>query len=133
MMKRAAVVLAFVFAAGCASTPRRMGTVSVVSSHAVLSAIQDTEGLLVCGRPTAPQAPQCVPLEKHREIAAKLETAFELEGRVARIVRALPAGAGQPADVGVLMAQISGLVQSVLVSLPPSKQAAALNKQLEAR
>lgn len=122
-----------VSAANCASGPRHFATVSVVTAHSTLAAIQDVEMALVCGRPTAPQAPQCVPLERHRQISSMLATAFDLDARAARIVRALPAGSGLPADVSTLTAQVSGLINQVLLLLPQSKQKTTLVKQLEAK
>ena len=128
-----AALLAVSLVAGCAHGPRHFATVSVVTAHSTLAAIQDVEMAMVCGRSTAPPAPQCVPVAKHQEISLKLATAFDLDARAARIVRALPDGAAQPADVGVLVAQVSGLVRSIMESLPQSKQTQALAQKLEAR
>ena len=77
--------------AGCASlgSARHQATVSVVSAHAVLSAVQDDEMALVCGRPTAPPAPACVSAETNRVIATKLVTAFDYDGRVAALAALL--------------------------------------------
>jgi hypothetical protein len=119
------VLLAF---PGCASLggPRHVGTVGLVSAHAVLSAVQDTEMRIVCGRPGAPQTPLCVPISKHRQISAHLETAFALEIRAAALVRSLPPGTPQPVEVVTITVQINGLVQEILALLPEGRDKQAL-------
>ena len=127
-MKRLAAVGLALLLAGCASLggPRHVGTVGLVSVHSVLGAIQDTEMRLVCGRPGAPQAPLCVPLEKHRQISTHIETAFGLEVQAAKVMRALPPGSPQPAEVVTLIVQVNALVQEVLALLPAGKPKDAL-------
>jgi hypothetical protein len=115
---------------GCASSMRHVGYVSLVTAHSTLSAIQDTERVLVCGRPLAPQAPNCITLDKHHEISEMLVTAFDLEEKVRLLVRALPDGAEQPADVATIIAQINGLVETVLLSLPKTQRVDNLKKNL---
>lgn len=114
-------------ASSCASLggARHKATVSVVSADAVLSAVQDTEMGLVCGRPSAPAAPACVPEDRHRQISAKLAEAFGHEKRIAQLVRALPAGASSP-DVASLLGQIRALLDAVLAMIPDSAQRKAL-------
>jgi hypothetical protein len=122
-----ALLLALGLAAGglssCASlgSPRHRAAISVVSADAILSAIQDSEMALVCGRSTAPAPPRCVPHERHQEISAKLVTAFQYDRRIAELVRALPAGESSP-DVATLVGQIRALVDAVLALIPESAQ-----------
>lgn len=119
-MLRFKAVLFALLLAGCASLggPRHVSTVGLVGAHSVLSAIQDTEMRMVCGRAGAPQAPLCVPVPKHREISSHLEQAFALEVRAAMVVRALPPGKPQPAEVITAMVQVNALVQQILAMLP---------------
>lgn len=130
-----ALILALVAAfatTGCASMggPRHVGTVGLVATHSVLGAIQDTEMRLVCGRQGAPQAPMCVPIPKHQQISAHLAEAFALEIRAAAVMRALPAGSPQPAEVVSLAFQVNALVQEVLRLLPEGRDKAALVQSL---
>lgn len=110
-------------ASSCASLggARHRAAVSVVSAKAVLGAIQDVEMTLVCGRSTAPPAPSCVPIEKHREISAHLVTAFDYNEKALTIARALPGGETSP-DVFRLVGQIRALVDAVLALIPESPQ-----------
>lgn len=119
-------------ASSCASQggPRHIATVSVVTAHTILATLQDTEMALVCGKPTAPEAPRCVEAEKHKEISGYLAQAFDYDGTVARLVRALPPGSPQPAQVGELLARISELVSKILASIPASPQKATLEANL---
>jgi hypothetical protein len=103
----------------CATSQRHLATVSVVTAHATLSAVQDTEMLLVCGRETAPQPPSCVSVELHHAISAKLARAFEYDGKIASLVHDVPVGAApNTVEVARLLADIGGIVQSVLTDLP---------------
>jgi hypothetical protein len=116
------IALAALGASGCASLggPRHTAAVSVVTAHAVLSAVQDTEMGLVCGRSTAPAPPACVPLAQHRDISARLAKAFSLEVQVAQFVRL-----GQT-DVSPLIGEIRTLLDAVLALIPPSPPRTAL-------
>lgn len=126
-VKRFIVVLALTLS-GCASLggARHYSTVGLVSVHSVLSAVQDTEMRIVCGRPGAPQAPLCVTVPTHRQISAHLEQAFALEVRAATVVRALPPGTPQPTEVVTLMVQVNGLLQEILSLLPSGKDKESL-------
>ena len=117
---------------GCASLagPRHGATVTVVGAHATLSAVQDTEMLLVCGKPGAPAEPLCVDTEKHKEISAKLATAFALDGDLARLVRSVPLDQPTPSEVTELVTRISRIITDVLALIPQSPQKASLQKQL---
>lgn len=132
MVKRVAALALALGLAGCASLggARHVSTVGLVSAHGVLSAIQDTEMRLVCGRAGAPQAPLCVPVPQHRQISTHLEEAFALELRAAQVVRALPPGQMQPMEVVTLMVQVNALVQQVLSMLPDGKDKAALQQSI---
>lgn len=113
---------------GCATFggARHAGTVGLVSVHSVLGAVQDTEMMLVCGRPGAPQAPLCVPVPKHRQISVLLAQAFDLEIRIANVMRSLPAGSPQPAEVIGMMTQINALITKIVEMLPDNQQKEAL-------
>lgn len=126
-MKRLLVVVALSLSA-CASLggARHVGTVGLVSAHSVLSAVQDTEMRIVCGRPGAPQSPLCVTVPTHRQISAHLETAFALEIQAATVVRSIPPGSPQPVQVVTMMAQVNGLIQEILLLLPSGKDKRAL-------
>lgn len=129
--QRIAVLLlcvGLVGATSCATAggPRHVATVSVVSAHAVLSAVQDTERALVCGQGEAPAPPACVAPDTHRRIAGDLVTAFELDGQIAGLVRALPAGATVPANVPELLGRLAAIVDRVVNLLPASTQKTAL-------
>ena len=117
---------------GCASLggARHTATVSVVSAHAVLAAVQDTERALVCDGPTAPAPPLCVPPDVHRRNAGYFVTAFDLDGQVARTVRAVPPGGVLPANVAELVGQIAALVDKILAAIPKSPQRASLVEQI---
>ncbi len=130
-MKRLILLAALAFT-GCASLggARHTATVTVVSAHAILSAAQDTERMLVCGLPTAPAAPACVAPATHRTISGYLATAFDLDGQVARTVRAVPAGGMLPANVAELVGQIAALVDKILAAIPHSPQRASLVAQI---
>lgn len=128
------VLLLLMLGWSCAMAgPRHIATVSVVSVHAVLSAVQDSERLMVCGTASAPAAPACVPAETHRKIAGDLVTAFDLDGQVAQTVRAVPTGALLPANVAELLGKIAGLVDRILAMLPSSTQKQALVSQIGGR
>jgi hypothetical protein len=124
----ALAIVALLVLPGCASLggPRHASTVGLVSLHSVLSAIQDTEMRIVCGRAGAPSSPLCVPVPTHRQISAHLEQAFILEIRAAQIVRALPPGTPQPTEVVTILVQVNALVQQVMALLPDGRDKAAL-------
>lgn len=119
-MKRLLACVALSVSVACASGsgPRHLATVSVVTAHSTLAAAQDTEMLLVCDRQGAPAAPACIPVDKHKEIAGLFAQAFEYDGQVARLVRALPVGQPQPAEVGELLGRIGELVNRIIAALP---------------
>lgn len=133
--KRGAILiaaLALLVLSGCASLggPRHVSTVGLVSAHSVLSAIQDTEMRLVCGRQGAPAAPLCVPVPTHRQISAHLEQAFALEVRAAMLVRSLPPGTPQPAEVVTILVQVNALVRQAMELLPDGKDKAVLAQSI---
>lgn len=128
----AALFLVLLLAPGCAlhGGPRHTATVSIVSTHAVLSAIDDTEMQIVCGRPGAPQAPLCVPISQHRVISAYLKQAYDLEVAIGRVVLALPDGQMLPPDVMALTVQVGALINKVIEMLPQGKTKAALMQRI---
>jgi len=125
------IVLALL-SASCASLhgPRHVATVSIVSVHAVLSAVQDGERLLVCDAVTAPAPPACVPPDVHRRIAGELVTAFDLDGQVARLVRAVRPGGVTSADVPALLGRIAAIIDRIFALMPASPQKAALAQKV---
>jgi hypothetical protein len=64
--------------------------------------------------------------QAHHDISVKLVQAFALDGQLATLVRGLPDGAGQPAQVGLLLGQLQAAVNSVLDLIPKSEQKTAL-------
>jgi hypothetical protein len=131
-MKKLLLALALLSCVSCASFGgvKHTATVSVVTAHAVLSAVQDGERLLVCGGPSAPAAPACVPPDVHRKIAGELVTAFDLDGQVLRLVRALPPGTMAPSDVPGLLGRIMAIIDRIVALIPASSQKAALVQQI---
>lgn len=131
-MKRL-ILLALVLSAGCATVggPRHVATVTVVTGHSILAAVQDTTRALYCGTPTAPAAPLCIDDTRRRQIASALVTAFDLDAQVARTVR--PVGQPTPAGVADLIGQIAALVDKVLALIPKSSQRAQLVAQIGGR
>ena len=126
-------ILASTLCAGCAlhGGPRHTATVSIVSTHAVLKAIDDTEMQIVCGRVGAPQAPLCVPISQHRVISAYLKQAFELEAQIGRVVLTIPDGQMLPADVMALTVQVGALINKIVELLPQGKSKTALLQRIE--
>jgi hypothetical protein len=109
---------------------RHIATVTVVSAHGVLATIQDTENAIVCGRPTAPAPPQCVPLETHRQIAQMLGRAFTLDAAIAKTLRDMPAGAPQPDQVLKELGEIGDLVKAIVELIPQSATKTSLVQNL---
>jgi hypothetical protein len=126
------VLLVALGSSGCASLggPRHIASVSVVTAHSVLSAVQDTTRALYCGAPTAPPAPACIDDERRRTIASNLVTAFDLDAQVARTVRAAPADGTLPTGIADLVGQITALVERVLALIPKSPQRGSLVAQI---
>lgn len=119
------VVLAVALAlgSGCAAgAVRHAVVVTVVSAHGTLALIQDTEMLVVCGKVSAPAAPHCVSPDGHRRISGKLAEAFDYDGQLARVVRAVPTGTPAAAQIADLLGKIRTLVTSILSDLPSSPQ-----------
>jgi hypothetical protein len=125
-------VLALVMLTGCAALggARHGATVSVVSAHAVLAALQDGERVLVCSGPSAPAPPACVAPAKHREVAGYFVTAFDLDAQVARTVRAIPPGGVLPSNVAELVSQIAALVEKIIKAIPASPQRESLIERI---
>lgn len=108
---------------------RHQAVVSVVSAHAVLSAIQDTEALLVCGRVSAPPS-GCVPQATHLVVLNRLLSAFEYEKQLVGLVRAVPPGSPTTREIFGLLGQVQDLVDLILADIPPSALKANLVGQL---
>jgi hypothetical protein len=127
------VLLVLALIGGCAVKARHIATVSVVSAHSVLSVIQDSEILLVCGRSGAPAAPLCVPIDKHRQISILLEKAFSLEKDIAGLTRAVQPDQPLPPQIPGLLSQLSTLIGDVLALIPESSGKAALSARITVR
>jgi len=113
------VSLLALVAGGCGvKGARHITTVSAVTAHAVLTAIDDTERLLVCAAPGAPAAPACIDMGRHKDISAKLATAFEADAKAARAIRDWPAGTAPPQTLGEYIAVIQTAIDYVLTHLP---------------
>lgn len=132
MRPRQLLLAALLVVSACATVggPRHVATVSVVSAHAVLSAVQDTERALVCGAATAPAAPACIPDEVHRKVSADLATAFQYDIDVHNLVRAAPTDTSLPATVPALLGKIAAILDQVVAALPTSTQKQALVAQI---
>lgn len=106
---------------------RHVATVSVTAAHASLLAVQATADLLVCGKPTAPAAPQCLSAEdRAHKVAPLLSKAFDYDVKAALIVRDIPEGAPPPGDLAPYLAKVGALIDEVLALLPNSQPKAAL-------
>jgi hypothetical protein len=103
--------------------PRHLASVSVLSLHATLAAIQDTEALVVCT--AAP--PPCLSPEQHRAFASKLAVAFGLDEQILREVRAWPPGSPLPLSVTNAIAQARALIAALLAALPDAPPVAKLH------
>jgi hypothetical protein len=71
-----------------------------------------------------------VPADTHRQIAGYFVTAFDLDGRVATLVRSVPADAVLPADVPRLVGEIAVLVDRIRAAIPDSPQKATLEAKI---
>lgn len=135
LAKTGALVLILVLAggvAGCATNLRHISTVSAVAAHSTLAALQDTEMLLACDKPGAPAPPACVPTDLHREISAKLVTAFDLDIQAATTIRDWPALGPPPTSLGALLGQITVIANYILDHLPPGLLTTKLLTQIGA-
>jgi len=123
----AAVILAMILT-GCASMggPRHVTAVSLAATAGTLETFVHTEKQLVCGQPTAPQAPYCVPVPRHLQIMDMVERAAVLGSQASAVMASLPRGTPQPAQVVTMLAQVQGLVVAAMNLVPPSKDKAAL-------
>ena len=135
MTKRLAPILLLVLLTACASLggPRHVATVTVVTSHSILAALQDGSRALYCGAATAPAAPACIDDALRRTIASNLVTAFDLDAQVARTVRAAPADGSLPTGIADLVGQIAALVDKIFAAIPASPQRATLVAQIGGR
>lgn len=115
-----AVAVAVLTMAGCAARQRHISTVAAVSTHEVLSTLQDTEMTLVCGRAGAPPAGQCVPQDVHQQISARLASAFEYDKAVALTIRDWPVSSPPPASLGENIARIADAIDFVFSNIPES-------------
>lgn len=132
-MKRPYLLVLCILMLSCATggEVRHRATVTVATSHAVLTLVDDTEMRVVCDRLGAPSPPFCVPPEAHRRISALLARAYGLEAQVARIVRALPLNTPTPTEVSTLTVEIGRLVSEILALIPTSAEKAILIQKLE--
>lgn len=121
----AALVLAL---PGCASMggPRHVTAVSLAGTAGVLETFLHTEKQLVCGQPSAPQAPLCVTVPRHLQIMDMVERAAVLGSQASAVMASLPRGTPQPAQVVTMLAQVQGLVVAAMNLVPESKDKAAL-------
>jgi hypothetical protein len=134
--KLIAVLLAACLGLSCASSggARRIGAVTFISSKATISAVQDVEEQVVCGRLHAPSAPNCISIDQHHQFSKMFGEAIGYEIQVGQIVRAIPQGAPQPAEVGDLLMKIGKLIQSIVNDLPSkAPQVVTLQQNLGGR
>jgi hypothetical protein len=106
----------------CHGGARHIATVSVVSAHATLSAVQDTADAITCGAATAPPPPKCLDSSQRKAIAAKLSPAFGAEVSLAKVVRDWPQGTPAPSEIGQFLQEITTLLNQALAAFPNSTQ-----------
>lgn len=92
----------------------------------LLETVQSAEIGLVCGRPSAPPAGACVPLDLHHTIQGYILEAAEYDRQAAAIARSVPEGAPTPLSVMELVSKIYALVDRILAALPKSPAVDAL-------
>lgn len=113
---------------GCASMggPRHVTVVSLAGTAGVLDTFVRSEAALVCGQPTAPQAPLCVPVPRHLQIVDMADRAAALGEAASLAMARLPQGSPQPAEVVTMLAQVNGLVLAAMRLVPESHQKQAI-------
>lgn len=123
-----AMLAALLALPGCASMggPRHVTAVSLAATAGTLETFVHTEKQLVCGQPSAPQAPYCVPVPRHLQIMDMVERAAVLGSQASAVMASLPRGTPQPAQVVTMLAQVQGLVVAAMNLVPESKDKAAL-------
>lgn len=124
------IVALMLWAVACAPKTYHIATVSAISAHTTLALIQDSEKLAVCGLPTAPAPPACVPQDKHVEISKRLETAFDYDGRLLQAVRSTPANQPLPADALQWVGLIQGEVTRIIGLIPPGSFKDAITSKI---
>ncbi len=117
-MKRLLFLLVPLLALTSCGGVRHVVTVSVVSAHATLLAVQQTADAQVCGQATALPAPKCLSTDQRKAIATKLSPAFATDAALATAVRDWPQGTPQPNAIPTYLAQIATLVNQVIAALP---------------
>ena len=115
-----AILLVLATSFGCA-TARTTSRQAAVISHTALALLQDSEDLLVCGKPGAPPIPACIPVATHKQlISPKFVDAFLLHRDYTRLVLALPAGAPSTPQILDLAVRITALVNDIMALIPDS-------------
>jgi hypothetical protein len=114
--------LALLALVACNGGARHIATVSVVSAHATLSAVQDTADAITCGAATAPQPPKCLDAGQRKAVAAKLSPAFGYDEKLAKVVRDWPQGIPPPAEIGQFLQEITALLNQALAAFPQGPQ-----------
>ena len=122
------LLVAILALTGCAAhSVRHVATVSVVSAHASLLAVQSTADIIVCGKPTAPPAGACLTAtDRAHKVAPILSKAFDYDAKAALAVRSLPEGAPPPGEVAQYLAQIGAAVDQIIALFPSSQPKTAL-------
>jgi len=119
-VKTAVVVAACAIALGataqsCAKV-HHVATVTVLTSHSAIAAVQDTADAVTCGSITAPTP--CLPVEvRHGVVSEKLKEALRTDIAVLTAVRQWP-GPPAPLDVAADLAKIQALLSDVVRTLP---------------
>ena len=127
MKKLVTIALLATLAASCGGV-RHVVTVSALSAHATVAAVQDTADLVMCGAPTALPAPKCLTEPQRKEL--HLSDALAVDIALLKAVHDWPVGAPQPAVITAYVAEISRILTEAVNALPESPAKAKLKKLL---
>lgn len=135
-MKKLSAVLALMLTlAACATFGSVKGKVAkpYFVAHIVLKAVSEAEPRLVCGRPTAAPAPACVTIDLNHTINANIEKAARLDLKANALIKDLPEGSPQPAELIALLPDLWALIDEILAGLPDGQTKTQLVKLAEVK
>jgi len=134
LLECAALLLAITAIQSCSACAtvgvQRKAYTALDTGLAVLRGTQRVEIGIVCGRPSAPPAPACVPIGLHHELQGYLLQAANLGTEAQALVQGLPQKSDPPWEALDKVAKLFALLQRVLSALPRSQQVDALQAQL---
>jgi hypothetical protein len=117
------LALAASLTSGCSARQFHLETVSVVAAESTAALVQDEADASLCGKPTAPPAPQCLSTDQRKAISPALSEAFDLIGQSAQTVKTMGPGATLGSVLIANLQRITELLNRVLALLPSSAQA----------